>query len=377
MLIFDRAEFQRRVDLVRGHMRQLGIEVLLLDECEPLEYLFGNAHSLSFYRAGILPLAAPPIMMPRVLDEAPFREGSWVEDVRPFTDWQDPVAHVAEVVRASGYGRSAIGIDLDSYALGVRRFAALQAALPDAHFVDVGAMLSEVRLVKSAAEIAVLQRASAIADQAMLRAVAAIHPGGTERDAAVAASAAFVELGADTGACGPITSGVGAGFLHGHLHDRPLEPHDIVHMELTPRVGGYSARLMRSAVVGAATPRQQEVAAILFDLQDRQMAAMRTGAAARDVDAIMRDGQIAAGLRTRYDNITGYTLGFYHRAGTRTSDFTRIFGPNVDYALESGMVFHVYAAAQGLACSETVLVTPQGGQRLTLLERKLFVAGAA
>ena len=86
---------------------------------------------------------------------------------------------------------------------------------------------------------------------------------------------------------------------------------------------------------------------------------------------------IAAGLRTRYDNITGYTLGFYHRAGTRTSDFTRIFGPNVDYALESGMVFHVYAAAQGLACSETVLVTPQGGQRLTLLERKLFVAGAA
>jgi Xaa-Pro dipeptidase len=372
--IFQRAEYARRVDIVRSRMRALGVDVLVLDECEALEYLFGSAQSLSFYRAGILPLSEAPSMMPRHLDEAPFREASWVADVRPFADWDDPVHHTARVLRERGFGASAIGIDLGSYALGVRRFAAYQAVLPDARFIDLGTMLDEVRLVKSDAEIAVLRRASAIADAAMLRAVAAIRPSGTERDAAVAASAAFVELGADTGACGPITSGVGTGFLHGHLHDRPLAPHDVVHMELTPRVDGYSARLMRPAVVGDILSRHQDVAAMLIGLQDRQITAMRTGAAARDIDAIMRQGLLGAGLRTRFDNITGYTLGFYHRAGPRTSDFTRVFAPNADYALESGMVFHVYAAADGLAFSETVLVTPDGGSRLTRLPRQVFVA---
>jgi Xaa-Pro aminopeptidase len=375
--IFDEAEYARRVDFVRQRMHALGVDVLVLDECEALEYLFGSAQSLSFYRAGILPLSEPPTMMPRHLDEAPFRESSWVADVRPFADWEDPVRHTASVLHERGFGASSIGLDLGSYALGVRRFAAYQSALPDARFIDIGAMLDEVRLVKSEAEIAVLRRASAIADTAMRRAVVAIRPGGTERDAAVAASSAFVELGADNGACGPITSGVGTGFLHGHLHDRPLAAHDIVHMELTPRVGGYSARLMRPAVVGAVTPRQQEVAATIIDLQDRQIAAMRPGTAARDVDSIMRAGLVAAGLRKRFDNITGYTLGFYHRAGPRTSDFTRVFAPNADYLLESGMVFHVYAAAEGIAFSETVLVTPGGGERLTLLPRKPFVAGEA
>jgi Xaa-Pro aminopeptidase len=377
VVMFDEAEFARRVEIVRGRMQALGVEVLLLDECEALEYLFGAAQSLSFYRAGILPLSESPTMMPRHLDEAPFREASWVGDVRPFADWDDPVVHTAQVLHERGFGGAAIGIDLGSYALGVRRFAGFQVALPGARFIDIGSMIDEVRLVKSEAEVMVLRRASAIADAAMLRAVAAIRPGGTERDPAVAASAAFVELGADTGACGPITSGVGTGFLHGHLHDRPLARHDIVHMELVPRIGGYSARLMRPAVVGAILPRQREVAATIIELQDRQIAAMRTGAAASEVDAIMRKGLLAAGLRTRFDNITGYTLGCYHRAGPRTSDFTRVFAPNADYVLKTGMVFHVYAAADGVAFSESGLVTPAGGERLTRLPRQIFVAGDA
>ncbi|MCC7272546.1 MAG: aminopeptidase P family protein [Alphaproteobacteria bacterium] len=372
-LSFSRAEYDRRVAAVRDVMRARGVDLLVLDECEALDYLFGTANTLNLYRAGILPLEGEPVMMPRQLDEAPFREASWLTEFRPFADWKDPVEHVCAVIAERGFAKATIGMDYNSYAMGVRRFGQYQTLLSGARIVDFGNAINEIRLIKSAEEIDYLRRASTIADEAMRIAIAAVGVGGTERDAATAASGAFVRLGADNGACGPITAGVGAGFLHGHLHDRPLVAHDVVHMELTPRINGYSARLMRPAVVGGATARQQGAAEKLIELQDAQIAAMKPGADARAVDAILREGILKSGLRDRFDNLTGYTLGFYHRAGPRTSDFTRVFGPHVDYRLAAGMTFHMWVAADGLAFSETVLVGAGGPERLTKIERKLFV----
>ncbi|MGE0719226.1 MAG: M24 family metallopeptidase [Alphaproteobacteria bacterium] len=372
-LAFPIAEYERRCAIVRKEMRARGVDVLIVDECEALEYLTGTANTLNLYRACVFPADAPPTMLLRKLDEAPLREASWVEDIRPFADWEDQVECVARAVRDRGYGKATVGMDFGSYAMTVRRFRQYEGFLPDARIVDIGPVLNEARLIKSPEEIALLRQASAIGDEAMRIAIEAVREGATERDAAVAASGAFVRLGADNGACGPITSGVGAGFLHGHLHDRPLVRHDVVHMELTPRVHGYSARLMRPAVVGAATPRQQHVADTLIALQDAQIAAMKPGAEARAVDAILREGILKSGLRETFDNLTGYTLGLYHRATPRTSDFTRVVGPQVDYRMEAGMTFHMWVAADGLAFSETVLVAPGGGERLTRIERKLFV----
>ena len=87
-------------------------------------------------------------------------------------------------------------------------------------------------------------------------------------------------------------------------------------------------------IVGAVvrTPRlRHEIPAGL----DARLAGLR-------VDAILRRGVIDAGLRTSFDNISGYTLGFYAQAGPRTSDFTRIFHPGAAWRLEANMVFHMY-----------------------------------
>ena len=92
---------------------------------------------------------------------------------------------------------------------------------------------------------------------------------------------------------------------------------------------------------------------------------MKPGAVARDVDRICREAVLAAGLRDRYENATGYTLGYYAPWSPRTSDFTRLFIPTADWVLEPGMVFHMYVSAMGLAFSETVAVTESGAERLT------------
>ena len=99
---------------------------------------------------------------------------------------------------------------------------------------------------------------------------------------------------------------------------------------------------------------------------------MKPGAVASEVDAILRQGAIAAGLREDYANITGYTLGYYSRQPLRSSDFTRCFMPGARWRLEPGMVFHMYTSARGVSFSETVLVAAAGPERLTRIERRLF-----
>ena len=207
----------------------------------------------------------------------------------------------------------------------------------------------------------------------MARAAAACVRGASQRDAARVAVSTYVELGADPGPPGPISAGRGWDFLHGHLGEGPLTDGDIVHIELTPRIAGYSARLMRCAVVGTPPQALLDAAAQLRALQDQQIAAMLPGAVAGDVDAILRDGILACGLRETYDNISCYTLGHYAPAGPRTSDFTRIFHPGAAWTIEPDMVFHMYASAAGASFSETVHVTHDGPRRLTQLPRALII----
>ena len=175
---------------------------------------------------------------------------------------------------------------------------------------------------------------------------------------------------------GPITVGRGWNFMHGKPNSDPLRPGDILHVELVPKVQGYCARLMRPAVMGEPTAELADAAAKLIEIQDKQIAAMVPGAPARAVDAILREGAVAAGLRPDYVNNTGYTLGYYFEQAPRTSDFTRLFTPQADWLLEPGMVFHMYtSAAAGVAFSETVWVSDDGPVCLTRLERKLFRCG--
>jgi Xaa-Pro dipeptidase len=372
---FSRDEYAERLRAVRAAMRARGIDVLVVDESEHLAYLAGWHASGTRYHACLVPLDGDPVMALRQLDEGPFRERSWLRDAVLFTDTADPVGVVAEALVSRGFGSGRIGVEFDSHYLTVERYEALRATLPRASFVDFAGVLREIRLRKSPQEVAYLAAAARIADQAMREAIDAATAGAGERDVAIAAASAFLRLGADNGRTGPITAGPRSGFLHGSLGDHRLGPGDVVHLELVPSVRGYSARLMRAAVIGAPSPEVAAAARALIEIQDAQIAAMKPGVLAQDVDRICREGVLRAGLRESYDNVTGYTLGYYGSVymPPRTSDFTRAFLPAAGWTLESGMVFHMYTAARGMAFSETVLVAESGPRRLTQLERALFV----
>jgi len=367
---FSIEEYRSRLANIRKHMENKNVDVLVLDEVEAMTWLSGYGVSETLWRCCCVPKNGEPFLLVRELDVAPARERSWFPDIFGFVDWEEPVDVLAREISRRGLtgGRLAF----DSHSMTLARFAKLREALSDTAFVDFGKTTWEVRLVKSPAEVDYLQQAAEIADKAMARAVKAVQLGGTERDVSAAAAAAYLKYGADDGYVGPITSGTGWDFLHGHLHSHALEQGAIVHIELIPRVRWHTARLMRSGVVGEPTEDQKRVAATLVELQDRQIAAMLPGATARDVDAILRKAVVAHGLRKSFNNITGYTLGLWPPSSQRSSDFTRTFNPTAEWLVQPNMVFHMCVSAHGLAFSETVVVTDNGPQRLTKTPRVLY-----
>lgn len=367
---FSADEFAGRLSRLRNALREREVEFALFDEIEAMTWISGYGNSENRWRCVGVPVAAEPFFLIRALDAGPCARRSWISDIRPYRDWEDPIPALVSAVAERGLERGRIGLDFNSYGMSLARFEKLKAAFPQALFVDIGPLVWELRLIKSPAEIGLLRRASQVADASMLRVAAACRPGAAQRDAARVAVASFIELGADPGAPGPISAGRGWDFLHAAIEETMLAAGDVVHLELIPSVGGYSARLMRCACVGGLAPERRDAARRLAEVQDAQIAAMRPGAVAADIDRILREGLVNTGLRQSFDNITGYTLGFYHPAGPRTSDFTRIFHPGAEWLLEPGMVFHVYASAQGLSFSETVLVTETGHERLTRLPRE-------
>ncbi|MFC4274942.1 M24 family metallopeptidase [Achromobacter aloeverae] len=372
---FPVSEFEERAERLRVIMRQRGADVMLVDDIEPLAYFTGYERSVSFYRAAFIPLQGEPFMVLRSLDIVPFRECAWFSEAVGYQDTDDAVAVVASELARRGYGAANIGIDYGSHAMSVSSFRKLEQLLPGARFIDMTAVPWEARLIKSDLELEHIGRAAYIADTTMSEIRGLARAGVSSRDMSAHAAGRYVQLGSSPGYVGPITYGKGWGFLHGFLSETPMVPGDILHVELVPKFRGYSARLMRSVVIGQATNEQKAAAAEIVRLQDEQFAAMRPGAVASDVDAILRTGLLRAGLRDSYDNITGYTIGFYSQQPIRSSDFTRVFSPSSKWKLQSGMTFHMYTSAQGLAFSESVVVTPEGGRRFSKLERRLFESG--
>lgn len=374
--LFPREEFGGRVAKARAAMAEAGAELLLVDHAEFLAWLTGYTVSETMYRAAFLPREGEPWFVLRELDAGPCRDACWFADIVGFPDTAEPHQVMADEIHRRGFAKAHIGADHASYGFTAATRHRLAALLPEARFVDLARASDLLRAVKSPAEIALIAEAAGIADKAMAAIAARAEPGISPRAAAAIAAACFLENGADTGETGPILPGVGDHeFLHGVMTAQPLADGDILHVELIPKVRNHGARLMRPVLIGEDRRGLTPLAERLVALQDRQLAAMRPGALACKVDAILREAVLAEGLRPVYDNVSGYTLGLYGRT-PRPSDFSRVFLPSSDWRLEEGMVFHMYVSAGGLGFSESVVVEAGGGRRLTQAPRALLCASS-
>ncbi|OWO89563.1 hypothetical protein B5E41_30245 [Rhizobium esperanzae] len=369
---FPAEEYRTRLATLRKVMADRNIDLLIVDQFEHINYFAGYWSTAAMYHALLIPLDNEPIAVIRTLDATVFEESSWLKDCVTFRDDQNSVRIVAETIITRGYGTSSIGLELDSNFLTVNRANEVRALLPGAKFVDFSAVMWEMRQSKSPLELTYLEVAAGICDRATAAAFDVARAGVNEREVFAAMTSEAWRSGADSGLglSAVMSSGPRSTMLHASLGNRTLTEGDIVHVEPLPSFRGYSARMQRPKSIGVPTDEQMRTAETMIGIQNEQYRAMKPGEDARQVDRIVREGLLATGLRDTYANITGYTLGLV--SIPRISDFTRVFHPGSAWKLQQNQTFHMYTSAGGMSFSETIVVTHEGGKRLTKTDRRLF-----
>ena len=382
---FSLEEYRERLDALRRRMEGAGADVLLVTSPENLYYLSGyQTPGYYWYQTLIVPLEREPVFVVRMNEASNVEPLSWVEDCRPYEDFEDWIAHTRDVLADLGLAESRIGLDYDSFFLRTRDEKRLVAALPSATFVDAAGLVEEGRLIKSPRELEYMRQAARAAEAGLRAGIDACRAGVTENDVAAEIHRAQILAGSEyTGLPIFIRTGARDAQTHATWARHPLEAGDSITMEMPGCINRYHAAMYGQVFLGDppdALLRGMETGnAIMRETK----AAIRPGVPAGDIHALVqRRLREEAGEAAQRNSRAAYSIGIAFAPDWGEGHILSMT-QGEPRPLEAGMTFHLLAGHVFLSgmeqvkrscCSDTILVTEDGCETLTDgVEHKVYV----
>ncbi|HRH81534.1 MAG TPA: aminopeptidase P N-terminal domain-containing protein [Thiobacillaceae bacterium] len=259
--------------------------------------------------------------------------------------------------------------------------------------VDARAMLDEMRLIKDAYEIELMDRAAAVSAVAHRQAMAVCRPGLHEYEVEAELLRVFRAGGCAAPAYPPIVAGgAHACVLHYVANDQPLNAGDLLLIDAAGEFAGYAADITRTfPVSGRFEPAQRDAYQLVLAAQAAAIGAVRPGnawnapheAALRLLTQGMVDLKLLAGdvdgliereaYKRFYMHRTGHWLGRdVHDAGEyKLNGQWRPFVPGMTLTVEPGIYIRPADDVPealwniGIRIEDDVLVTEAGCRVLT------------
>jgi Xaa-Pro aminopeptidase len=238
---------------------------------------------------------------------------------------------------------------------------------PAHELVATSGLVEELRARKDDGEVARIEAAAAIADEALAgcRALLDAHP--TEAGFAAALDAEIRRLGAaDISFPTIVASGPNGARPHHEPTGRTIEVGDLVVVDFGALVDGYHSDMTRTLAVGGPdrlTDEQRRMAEVVRDAQAAGVAAAGPGAAASAVDAACRDHITAAGWGDAFVHGTGHGIGLEIHEDPRVSSTSpATLEPGHVVTVEPGVYL---PGVGGVRVEDTIVVTAGGCRALT------------
>jgi Xaa-Pro aminopeptidase len=234
----------------------------------------------------------------------------------------------------------------EAHALTVRDAGRLTEQGQAWRWTAAGELVERLRVRKDAGEIAAIRAAAELASHAVRRVMETIRPGQTELEIAGRLEATLRQAGSETHPFPVIVAaGARSALPHAQSGARPVARGDWLLLDLGAVVGGYSADISRTVVVGArATEAQHALYDLVRGAQERARTQVRAGMTGRDADALARDPIAARGFGDAF----GHSLG--HGLGLEVHEAPRLSQTNPDPLPRDAVVTvepGVYLAGQG------------------------------
>lgn len=305
-------ERARRLSRAKALMVANGIDAVLIEPGASLTYFTG----VKWWRserltAAVLTREGDACIVTPFFEEPSIRESLGIPtDVRVWQEDESPIAVVAGFLRQRGLARGTIGIEET-----VRFFASdgLRQALPDAQMVSANPVVRGCRMIKSPAEIALMQRAADITVAAIKHAITKIEPDMTPDAIAGMIDAQTTALGGNP-EFALVLLGEASAYPHGSGQPQRVRLREPILMDCGCSVEGYQSDISRTVVLGGATDEQRRVFLHMREGQQLAFDTAQIGVPAGAVDDAVRARYERWGYGPRYklpgtSHRTGHGIG--------------------------------------------------------------------
>jgi Xaa-Pro dipeptidase len=227
------------------------------------------------------------------------------DEVRVWQEDESPYARIAAIVKDRGVRHHRIGVEER-----VRFFIAdgVRQAAPGFELVSATPVTAGCRVIKSKAEIALLQHANNVTLAAYKAGLQTLREGMPQDELQRNITSAFKALGFGGGVS--VQFGKYTALPHGSATPQQLHEGDVVMIDDGVSVEGYASDITRTVVFGKATQRQTDVWNKELEAQNAAFKAVKIGAPCESVDAAARKVITDAGFGPGYK-----VPGLPHRTG--------------------------------------------------------------
>ncbi len=345
---FPQDVFEERIKRARSVMAGAGLEALLISGLEDL-YYFGGYDSwvgVNSPQAMIITRHNDaPTLLVRDVDLTLARETTFIADIRTYKLNAEYFPDlVQDILTEKGVKSGAVGIEQASYAVPMLLGDALRETLDPIELRDSTELLGRLRIIKSPAEIKLMEKAAHYAEIGLEACRRFARPGMTEVALSAEIETAMRRAGSDFWAI-PIelTSGFRTPGGHGTAREKELAPGDLVHVEFAGVSHRYHATAIQTIAIGAPSRRAKEIYDLGIESLKAGVAAIRVGAPVAAVEEASLEPLRRRGLEHTAMMRFGYGIGIaYPPIWLEPLTIARGFSTK----LEAGMAFVLHSCIQ-------------------------------
>lgn len=248
-------------------------------------------------------------------------------------------------------------------------YVQLTQALPEVEFVEVGDLLDDIRMIKSAEEMGLVRRSAGLSDTAFQIFSMLVGSGRREADVFVEVDHVVKMLGAEntyfmmSADPHPVTKFIDLAF-------DTYEKGDLILFNAEVQgPGGYYTQLQRTVSIGTPTKEVRTAYAACLAALDKAASLLRPGSRAQDIHRAI--GEVISGA--------GFEVGLHPGHSQGLDIFERpLITPNETTTLRAGMVMvlhpHVLLpSGGGVWIGETFEVTEDGPRDLQSSSKDLCI----
>lgn len=290
-------------------MKQNGIGATFIESGPSLDYFTGIRWWRSERVTGVLiPVRGSPLVITPSFERPSVEETLDVPaEIRTWEEDEDPLQIVAASLTAGGLASMPVAFEETNRYFILHQ---LQQALPGVRVVSGNPVVRAARMIKSPAELALMQHAATITLDALRQTHAEVREGMSNSDIGQRFEKTVAALGGEE-PWSLVLIDEASALPHGSGKAQQVRPGSVVLMDCGCGFRGYQADISRTFVWGAdPSPLQRKVWEQVRKGQGIALAAARVGAPAGSVDDAVRRTYESRGYGP------GYKLpGTSHRTG--------------------------------------------------------------